>query len=160
MERVESIKNQSQKVARLCIVFPRYRRHSSKAVSIRLADWIQLIEPSAEKILVITSRDLAQELGFSKLPYGEKVQFVGNVECSDSNFILSRILGELVAQLQISRNIMSMSDNVNVIFWRARLPTIVMPLVLAKLKGKRSILLREQILHKNVRKIHRGPFNI
>ena len=160
MERVKAIKNQSQKVARLCIVFPRFWRHSSKAVSIRLADLIQLIEPSAEKILVMTSRDLAQELGFSKLPYGEKVQFAGNVECSDSNFVLSRILGELRAQLQISRNIISMSDKVNVIFWRARPVTIVMPLVLARLKGKRSILFREQRLFKNVRKMRRGPFNI
>jgi glycosyltransferase involved in cell wall biosynthesis len=160
MERVESIKNQSQEVTRLCIVFPRFWRQPSKAVSIRLADLIQLIEPSAEKILVMTSRDVAQELGSSRLPYGDKVQFAGNVKCSDSKLILSRIAGELRAQLQISRTIVSIFNSIDVIFWRARPVTIVVPLVLARLKRKKSILFREQILFKNIRKMHKGPFNI
>jgi glycosyltransferase involved in cell wall biosynthesis len=160
MERVESISKQSQRATRLCIAFPRFWRQPAKSAAIRLADLIQLIEPSAEKILVMTSRDVAQELGFGKLPYGEKVQFAGNVECSESKHALPRILGELSAQLQICRNIMSMSDSVNIIFWRARPATIIMPLVLAKLRGKRSILFRESIRFKVVRKMHKGPFNI
>ena len=125
-----------------------------------MADLIQLVEPSAEKILVMTSRDVAQELDSNGSPFAQKVQFVGNVKCSDSKFVLSRVPGELRAQLQISRNLISISDKIDVIFWRGRVSTFIIPLLLARLKGKKSILFVESRPSQSIRKMHRGPLGI
>ena len=141
-------------------MFPRFWRQPSKAVSIRLADLIQLVEPSAEKILVMTSRDVAQELASNGSQFDQKVQFVGNVKCSDNKFILSRVPGELRAQLQISRNLISISDKIDVIFWRGRVSTFIVPLLFARLKGKKSILFVESRPSQSIRKMHRGPLGI
>jgi glycosyltransferase involved in cell wall biosynthesis len=160
VEGRKSIKNQNQKVTGLCLVFPRRWRQHSKAVSIRLADLIRIVEPSSERILVITSKGVAQELGFDKSSHDKEIQFAGSVECSDSSFILIRILGELRAQLQISRTLLSISDSTQIVFWRGRWSTYVLPLLVAKLKGKKSILLVESRASQSVRKLHKGPLGI
>jgi glycosyltransferase involved in cell wall biosynthesis len=160
VEGRKSIKNQNQKVTGLCLVFPRFWRQPSKAVGLRLADLIQLVEPSAEEILVMTSRDVAQELNSKGSPFAQKVQFVGNVKCSDSKLVLFRIPGELRAQLQICRNLISISDKIDVIFWRGRVSTFVLPLLLARLKGKKSVLFVESRPSQSVRKMHKGPLGI
>jgi glycosyltransferase involved in cell wall biosynthesis len=129
-------------------------------VSLRLADLIQLVAPSAEKILVMTGRDVAQELTSDQWPFHRKVQFAGNIECSDSKFILSRIPGELRAQLQISRNLLSISGKTDVILWRGRVSTFTIPLLVARLKGKKSVLFVESRPSQSVRKMHRGPLGI
>ena len=156
----EPISNQSRKVTGLCLVYPRFWKQTAEDMSVRLSNFIQLIKPSVESMFVITDRDVEQELLSNKLIRDERVQFVGNVGCSDNKFILPRILGELAAQLQISRNLISISDNINIIFWRTLPSAFPIPLILAKLKGKKSILFVESRPSRSIKEMHKGPLGI
>ncbi len=150
----ETSKNQSRKVRGIGLIFPPPSKQPAELFQRRLADLIQLMESPDTDILVMTSRD-------SLLNTNKKVQFVGNVKCADANVNpLSYIWGELKAQTKISWSLMTRFKDVDVIVWRARASTIIIPLFLAKLKGKRAILFVESNAYKLVREFHKGPLAI
>lgn len=148
--------SQRKKARAICLVFPPPAAQVG-SVSIRLADVIRLVEPSVENILVITSRN---ELQGSSL--GSKVHFIGNnVTCPNAgDSIPSMIFGELKAQMRISRGLISLPDDAKLIFWRARSSTILIPLILARLRGKKSILLLESRGSELVGQVYKGPLRI
>jgi len=148
--------SQRGKARAICLVFPPPAAQVG-SVSIRLADVIRLVEPSVENILVITSRN---ELQGSSL--GGKVHFIGgNVTCPNAgDSIPSTIFGELKAQMRISRGLISLPDDAKLILWRGRSSTILIPLLLARLRGKKSILYLESKGSELVGKVYQGPLGI
>ena len=148
--------SQRKKARSICLVFPPPAAQVG-SVSIRLADVIRLVEPSVANILVITSRN---ELQGSSL--GGRVHFIGgNVTCPNAgDSIPSMIFGELKAQMRISRGLISLPDDVKLVFWRARSSTILLPLILARLRGKKSILLLESRGSELVGQVYKGPLSI
>ena len=148
--------NQNRKLDAICLVFPSPSKRVSESASIRLADLIQLVEPSVRDIFIISNRDVAQNAA-----HQGRVHFIGNMKCPDTGSpILSMMLGELNAQLQIVRGLIVLPDDVKLIFWRGRSSTILMPLLLARLKGKKSILLLESRGSELVSKVYKGPLGI
>jgi len=148
--------NQKKKAPAICLVFPPPAAQVG-SFSIRLADMIRLVEPSVENIFVITSRNELQGPSF-----GGKVHFIGgNVTCPNAGDpIPSTIFGELKAQMQISRGLSSLPDDARLIFWRARSSTVLIPLLLARLRKKKSILLLESRGSELVGQVYKGPLNI
>jgi len=148
--------SQRKKARSICLVFPPPAAQVG-SVSIRLADVIRLVESSVANILVITSRN---ELQGSSL--GGRVHFIGgNVTCPNAgDSIPSTIFGELKAQMQISRGLISLPDDAKLILWRGRSSTILMPLLLARLRGKKSILYLESRGSELVSKVYQGPLGI
>ena len=148
--------SQRKKARSICLVFPPPAAQVG-SVSIRLADVIRLVEPSVANILVITSRNELQ--GSSR---GGRVHFIGgNVTCPNAgDSIPSMIFGELKAQMRISRGLISLPDDVKLVFWRARSSTILLPLILARLRGKKSILLLESRGSELVGQVYKGPLSI
>ncbi|MFW6105661.1 MAG: glycosyltransferase family 4 protein [Chloroflexota bacterium] len=147
---------QKEKAPAICLVFPPPAAQVG-SFSIRLADMIRLVEPSVERIFVITSANEPQ----GSSPSG-KVHFIGgNVTCPNAgDSIPSTILGELKAQVRISRALSSLPGDVRLIFWRARSSTILLPLLLARLRGRKSILLLESRGSELVSQVYKGPLNI
>lgn len=147
---------ENQKDSAICVIYPPPAAQTD-SVTIHLVDLIQLLEPSFENILVITSRNELQESSL-----GNKVHFVGsNVTCPNAgDSIMSTIFGELKAQMRISRGLMSLPDDARLVFWRVRSSTILLPLFLARLRGKKSIFLLESRGSELVDQVYRGPLNI
>jgi len=149
-------KNQNRTTAGICLVFSSPTSQAGEAVSVRLDHLIPLVEPSVKNIFVITNRN---ELRDSLL--SSRVHFVGNVVCPNAGApILSTIFGELRAQIQTARNLVSISDDIDIILWRGRSSTFVIPLLLARLKGKKSILLLESRGSELVSKAYKGHLGI
>jgi glycosyltransferase involved in cell wall biosynthesis len=148
--------SQRGKARAICLVFPPPAAQVG-SFSIRLADVIRLVELSVEDILVITSRN---ELQGSSLD--SKVHFIGgNVTCPNAgDSIMSTIFGELKAQMRISRGLISLPHDARLVFWRARSSTILIPLILARLRGKKSILLLESRGSELVGQVYKGPLSI
>jgi len=147
--------NQSGKTAGICLVFPAFAAKAGESVAIRLADVIRLVEPSVEHIFVITNKNLLQDSFCSG-----KVHFIGDVVCPKAGApLLSTIFGELKAQIQIARSLMALPDYANLIFCRGRSSTLILPLLLARLKGKKSILFVESKGSELVSKVYKGPLS-
>jgi len=148
--------SQRKKARAICLVFPPPAAQVDSVV-IRLADVIRLIESSVENILVITSRD---ELQGSSL--GGNVHFIGgNITCPNAgDSIPSTIFGELKAQMRISRGLISLPDDARLVLWRGRSSTILTPLILARLRGKKSILFLESRGSELVGQVYKGPLRI
>ena len=146
----------NQKASAICLIYPPPAAQVS-SVAIRLADVIRLVEPSVENIFVIASTNESQD---SLL--GSKVHFIGgNVTCPNAgDSIMSTIFSELKAQMRISRGLISLPDDAKLVFWRARSSTILIPLILARLRGKKSILLLESRGSEVVGQVYKGPLNI
>jgi glycosyltransferase involved in cell wall biosynthesis len=148
--------SQKKKARAICLVFPPPAAQVG-SVTIRLADMIRLVEPSVETIFVITSTYGSQDSSF-----GSNVRFIGgNITCPNAgDSIPSTILGELKAQMRISRVLFSLPSNARLVFWRARSSTILIPLLLARLRRKKSILLLESRGSELVGQVYKGPLNI
>ena len=140
----------------ICLVFPPPAKQVG-SYSIRLTDVIRLVEPSVEDIFVITSTNESQDSSL-----GSKVHFLANnVTCPNAgDSILSTVLGELKAQMRISRGLISLPDDARFVFWRARSSTIFIPLILARLRGKKSILLLESRGSELVGRVYKGPLGL
>ncbi len=152
----ETSKNQSRKVRGIGLIFPPPSKQPSELFQRRLADLIKLLESPDTDIFIIPGIDLPP----NSLSHN-KVHVIGNVKCADANVNpLSYIWDEVKAQARISRSLMTGFKDVELIVWRARASTIVVPLLLAKLKGKRAILFVESNAYKLVREFHRGPLAI
>ena len=148
--------NQGREVAAICLVFPSPAKRDSESISIRLNDLVKIIEPSVESIFVITRKDAFQNIACS-----DKVHFAGHLSCpSSGDPILSTIYGELKAQLQIAQGLAALPKGVKLIFWRGRSSTVITPLLLAKLKGKKSILLLESRGSELISKIYKGRLGV
>ena len=148
--------NGDRRIAGICLVFSSPAAQVGEAVSVRLASLIPLVEPSVENIFVITNRD-----GLPESLFSSKVRFVGNVACPNAGSpILSTIIGELRAQIQTARYIVSIANEIDIILWRGRSSTFVIPLLLARLKKKKSILLLESKGSELVSKAYTGPLGI
>ena len=145
-----------KKAGVICLVFPPPAAQVG-SVAIRLADVIRLVEPSVETIFIITSRN---ELQGPSL--GSQVHFIGgNVTCPNAGDpIPSTIFGELKAQMRISRGLISLPDDARLILWRARSSTIFLPLIVARLRGRKSILLLESRGSELVGQVYKGPLRI
>ena len=149
-------KNPGRKVRAIGLVYPPPLKWAGGYFSRRLADLIKLLESPDTDIFIITGIDLPP----NSLSHN-KVHVIGNVKCADANVNpLSYIWDEVKAQARISRSLMTGFKDVELIVWRARASTIVVPLLLAKLKGKRAILFVESNAYKLVREFHRGPLAI
>jgi glycosyltransferase involved in cell wall biosynthesis len=148
--------DQTKKARAICLVFPPPAAQVG-SFSIRLADMVRLVEPLVEDILVVTATYGSQDSLF-----GSNVRFIGgNVACPNAgDSIASTISGELKAQMRISRALFSLPRDARLIFWRARSSTILIPLVLARLMRKKSILLLESRGSDLVGQVYRGPLNI
>jgi glycosyltransferase involved in cell wall biosynthesis len=148
--------SQKKKARAICLVFPPPTAQVG-SFSIRLADMIRLVEPSVENIFVITSTNKSQDSSLN-----DKVHFIGgNITCPNAgDSIPSMIFGELKAQMRISRGLISLPDDARLVFWRARSSTILIPLILARLRGKKSILLLESRGSELVGQVYKGPMNI
>jgi len=146
----------NQKDTTICVIYPPPAAQIG-SVSIHLVDLIRLLEASFENILVITSRNELQDSSF-----GNKVRFVGsNVTCPNAgDSIMSTIFGELKAQMRISRGLFSLPDDARLVFWRVRSSTILLPLILARIRGKKSIFLLESRGSELVDQVYRGPLNV
>jgi len=150
------VANRNLRIAGMCLVFSSPAAQTGESVFIRLADLIRLVEPWVENIYIITNKNELQDSLF-----GSRVRFVGNVTCPNAGEpILSTILGELKAQVKTVRNLMLISSEIDVILWRGRSSTFVMPLLMAKMKGKKSILLLESKGSELVGKAYNGPLGM
>jgi glycosyltransferase involved in cell wall biosynthesis len=148
--------NQKKKARAICLVFPPPAAQVG-SFSIRPADVIRLVEHSVENIFVITSANELQGSSFDT-----KVHFIGgNVTCPNAgDSIMPTIFGELKAQMRISRGLISLPDDARLVFWRARSSTILIPLILARLRGRKSILLLESRGSELVSQVYKGPLGI
>ena len=148
--------NQTKKARSICLVFPSPSSQVG-SVAIRLADLIRLLEPSVENIFVITSTYGSRDLSF-----GSNVRFIhGNATCPNAgDSVLSTISGELKAQMRISRALFSLPRDARLVFWRGRSSTILLPLFLARLMGKKSILLLESRGSELVGQVYKGPLRM
>jgi glycosyltransferase involved in cell wall biosynthesis len=146
----------NQKSVAICLVYPPPAAQAG-SIAIRLAEVVQLVECSVEDIYIISSRRTLEES-----LAGSKVHFIGgNVTCPNAgDSLLSTIFGELRAQMRISRALFSLPRDARPVFWRARSSTIVIPFVLARLRGKKSILLLESRGSELVGQVYKGPLRI
>jgi len=146
----------NQEATAICLVFPLPPSQSQESIHIRLTDFIRLVDSLVGDIFIITGKDVSLNTLFS-----DKVRFIGHAvrpEVGDS--IISTILGELKAQIQITRSLMILPDQVKLIFLRGRASTVVIPLIVAKLKGKKSTLFVESKGSELVTKVYKGPLGI
>ena len=152
----ENSHKSKEKASAICLVFASPATQVG-SVAIRLADVIRLVEHSVENILVITCRNELQGTSF-----GDKVHFIGgNVTCPNAgDSIPSTIFGELKAQMRISRGLLWLPSDAKLVFWRGRSSTILLPLLLARLRGKKSILLLESRGSELVGQAYKGPLHI
>ena len=148
--------SQDRKGAAICLVFSSPAAQVGNTTSIHVAALIQLVKPSVGNIYVITSMNESQDSLLDN-----RVHFIGNVACPNAGApILSAIFGELRAQIQIARGLLFLSNDVKIIFWRGRSSTFVLPLLLARLKGKKSILFVESKGSELVREVYQGLLGI
>lgn len=137
----------------ICLVFPSPADRPGESISIRINDLIKILQSSVEDIYIITRKDILTDITH------EKVHFVSNLSCpSAGDPIPTVILGEIKAQLQIIRGIFSLENKVKLIFWRGRLSTVFIPLLLSKLQRKKAILLIESRGSDLVNRVYKGPF--
>jgi len=148
--------NRDRRIAGICLVFSSPAAQVREAVTVRLASLIPLVEPSVENIFIITNRD-----GLPESQFGSNVRFVGDVACPNAGApILSTVFSELRAQIQTARYLASISNEIDIILWRGRSSTFVIPLLLARIKNKKSILLLESKGSALVSKAYTGPLGI
>jgi len=149
--------NQNIKTTSICMVLSSSpEAQFGESASIRLADFIQLVEPLVEKIFIITSRKENQNALWAR-----KVHFVGDVACPRAGApIIAAIVGELRAQIQITRNLISIAGNVDITLWRGRSSTFLLPLLVSRLKGKKSVVFIEGKHFELVNQVYRGPLGI
>ena len=147
--------SQSRPKARVCLVFSSPSAQVGESVSIRLKDLIRLIEPCVDEVYVITNRSDSQD---APVP---GAHFLGSVACPDAGApILSVILGELGAQVKTARNLMSVPRSVDTVLWRGRSSTFLLPLLVARLRRMKSMLLIEGRGSDLVGKVYGGPGGI
>ena len=92
----------------ICLVFSSPETQSGESVSIRIADFIRIVEPSVDKVFVI-----AGGIGPESLPGSSNVRFAGTVSCPDSGAPVSSVVaGELRAQVEALHNLSPIFDRV------------------------------------------------
>jgi glycosyltransferase involved in cell wall biosynthesis len=152
----KSIASQCRGKVSVCLVFPGVRFRVGDSLYIRLNDIIQLIEPAAEEIYVITAHNIAQYF-----PDKSKLHFVGNIAAKDtrSSFVHT-IYNELRAHVQIARGILKLPGSVHAIIWVGRASTIFIPILLARLRRKKSAIMIESKGSELVDQVYKGPLDI
>lgn len=101
----------------------------------RLSDLLHIFEPLVEEIFVITENVL-QDVQPDK-----KVHPI-NVKYSTKNrLMLAKVLRQLMAQLTISWHLLKISQQIGLIFLGISTHSLIIPMILAKLRRKKTILL-------------------
>ena len=100
----------------------------------RLSDILHIFEPLAEEIFVITE-DVPQDVFLNK-----KVRLTNIKYSSKSRLMPIKILRQLLAQLTISWQLLKISRQVDIIFWGISAHSLIIPMILAKLMRKKTIL--------------------
>ena len=100
----------------------------------RLSDILDIFEPLAEEIFLITE-DAPHDL------YPNKKAHLINIEyTSDSRMMPAKVLRQLMAQLTISWHLLRISRRIDLIFWGISAHGLILPMILAKLIRKKTIL--------------------
>ena len=100
----------------------------------RLSDLISIYEPLAEEIFVITG-NFSQDFYPSK-----KVRLLKIDYYSKSRLMPARVLKQLTTQLTISWHLLKSSRHIDLIFWGIGAHVLTIPMILAKLMRKKTIL--------------------
>ncbi len=100
----------------------------------RLSDLLNIFRPIAEETYVITG-EIASAAGLKAGAHLVHVKY-----SSDSPRMLARVLRQLMVQLTVSWHLLRISRKIDLIFWGVSAHSLIVPMVLAKLMRKKTIL--------------------
>ncbi|MBA7491964.1 D-inositol-3-phosphate glycosyltransferase [subsurface metagenome] len=100
----------------------------------RLSDLLHIFEPLAEEIFLITA-DVPNGANLNK-----KARLMNITYSSNSRLMPAKLLRQLAAQLTISWHLLKISRQVDLIFWGISAHSLIIPMLLARLMRKKTIL--------------------
>lgn len=100
----------------------------------RLSDLLHIFEPLTEEIFLITG-GVPQDMSLN-----EKVHLTSIEYWSKSRLMPARVLKQLTTQLTISWHLLKSSRHIDLIFWGIGAHVLIIPMILAKLMRKKTIL--------------------
>ncbi len=101
----------------------------------RLSDLLSIFKPLAKEIFLITSLRSSSHPIFQN----EKIHLINIKYPSQSRFMIVKALKVLTAQLAISWRLIKISRHIDTIFWGISTDILIIPMLLARLVGKKNI---------------------
>jgi glycosyltransferase involved in cell wall biosynthesis len=137
----------------ICLISPSPSDRINESTAIRINDLILLLQPLAKNIFLIINKNISGETITQ-----ETVKFVAHASCPDARAPFQAIIwGELRAQFQIIIGLFKLPRQVRILIWRGRSSTFILPIILARILNKRSLLFVESQGFQLIGKVHKNP---